>query len=87
MNEVVYSHDTVWLLLHTIQHMDDAREDYPHVWRSFLERIADETAQGYPNSWETTFVINQIANDLGSYQLLLDIWFKVSEELLPPSQQ
>ena len=81
MEEVNYSHDTVWLLLHSLPIMDYSRKNEPRMWRKFMELVADETAQGYPDTWNTPFTINKIASDLGSYKLLLDIWLQVEEAM------
>jgi hypothetical protein len=81
MTEQMYSHDTVWLLLHNIPLMEYARQEEPKLWRKFLELVSDETAQGYPDTWNTTFLINKIAEDLGSYKLLLNIWLQIEEPL------
>jgi hypothetical protein len=81
MTEQMYSHDDVWLLLHNIPLMEYARHNEPNLWRKFLELVSDETAQGYPDTWNTTFLINKIAEDLGSYKLLLDIWLQIEEPL------
>lgn len=81
MTEQMYSHDDIWLLLHNIPLMEYARQEEPKLWRKFLELVADETAQGYPHTWNTTFLINKIAEDLGSYKLLLNIWLQIEEPL------
>ena len=81
MIEQMYSHDDVWLLLHNVPLMEYARHSEPKLWRKFLELVSDETAQGYPDTWNTTFLINKIAEDLGSYKLLLNIWLQIEEPL------
>ena len=81
MTEQMYSHDDVWLLLHNIPLMEYARSNEPKLWRKFLELVSQETAQGYSDTWNTTFLINKIAEDLGSYKLLLNIWLQIEEPL------
>ena len=81
MTEQTYSHDDVWLLVHSIPLMEYVRQDETKLWRKFLEMVSDETAQGYPHTWNTSFIINKMAEDLGSYKLLLNIWLQIEEAL------
>lgn len=81
MTQETYSYDEVWLLLYNIPLMDYARNAETQLWRQFKDAVSNQTAQGYPNNWNTSFLINKMAEDLGSYKSLLDIWFQVEEVL------
>ena len=81
MTQETYSYDEVWLLLYNIPLMDYARNAETQLWRQFKDAVSNQTAQGYPHNWNTSFLINKMAEDLGSYKSLLDIWFQVEEVL------
>ena len=51
------------------------------MWRKFVELICDETANGYSDEWNTFHTINRMADDLGSYHLLLSIWLQIEEAM------
>jgi len=77
--EPTYSHDEVWLLVHSLPIMDYARKQEPQSWKKFVDLISDETANVYPTDWNTHFTVNKMAFDLGSYKLLVDIWLQVED--------
>lgn len=77
----MYSHDDVWLLIHNIPLMDYAKKQEAGLWRKFVELVSYETANAYSDAWNTTFTINKMAADLGSYKLLLNIWLQIEEAL------
>ena len=61
--------------------MDYARNAETQLWRQFKDAVSNQTAQAYPHNWNTSFLINKMAEDLGSYKSLLDIWFQIEEVL------
>ena len=79
MNDVSYSHEFVWQIIHYFPDMDYARQNEPLKWRLFTTTVANETANAYSNEIPTSYVINQMADDLGSYRLLIDIWISVED--------
>lgn len=79
MNDVSYSHELVWQMIHYFPEMDYARQNEPLKWRLFTTAVANETANAYSDQLSTADVINQMADDLGSYRFLADIWFGVEE--------
>jgi len=87
MDDLTYSHDDVWLLLHCLPTMRYAKEGDTENWRKFQELVSDETANGYSPHWNVEFTLSKMANDIGSYKLLLNIWLQVDEvmsDLLNP---
>ena len=79
MNDVSYSHELVWQMIRYFPEMDHARHNEPLKWRLFTKTVGNETANAYSSEISTADVINQMADDLGSYRLLADIWFGVEE--------
>jgi hypothetical protein len=81
MNEQTYSHDFVWLLIQSLHTMDITRNEEPKWWRKFEEAVCYETANAYATEWDTASVICKMADDLGSYELLLNMWLRVEEAM------
>lgn len=79
MNDVSYSHELVWQVIHAFPDMDYARQVEPLKWRLFTTTVANETANAYSDQMSTADAINQMADDLGSYRLLADIWLSVED--------
>lgn len=79
MNDVSYNHELVWQMIHFFPEMDYARQNEPLKWRLFTTTVGNETANAYSSEIPTSDVINQMADDLGSYRLLADIWFSVED--------
>lgn len=79
MNDVSYSHELVWQMIHTFPDMDYARHNEPLKWRLFTTTVGNETANAYSSEISTADVINQMADDLGSYRFLADIWLSVED--------
>lgn len=77
MQEPNYSHDFINWLISVFPDMDYARLNEPLKWRLFTQAVANETANAYPQEWTTSWTINKMADDIGSYQLLVDIWAAV----------
>lgn len=81
MTEQTYSHATIWFLVHSLPLMEYTHRQEPKMWRKFIEAVSNETAQGYPDTWNTNYLINKMADDLGSYDLLLRLWMQIEEAL------
>jgi len=79
MEEVSYSHELVWQLIHFFPSIHYARVHEPLKWRLFTTTVANETANAYSDICPTATTVNKMADDLGSYQLLVDIWMSVEE--------
>lgn len=59
--------------------MDDARRNNPIKWKLFTQAVSVETGNVYPQEWSTSDAINKMADDIGSYLLLTDMWSAVDE--------
>lgn len=81
MDQVMYSHDDVWLLIQSLHTMDVTRKVQPEWWRKFYTAICDETANSYSPEWDTASIITKMADDLGSFKELLDIWLQVEDAM------
>lgn len=79
MQEPNYSHDFIYWLISVFPDMDYARLSEPLKWRLFTRAVANETGNVYPQELDTAWTINKMADDIGSYQLLVDIWSAVEE--------
>lgn len=79
MTDVTYSHTQVWLLIHCFPVMDWARQNDPAMWRAFTNLVQDQTGNVYLPEWNTSFLVNKMADDLGSYKELSDYWCQVEE--------
>ena len=83
----VYSHETVWLIINAMPSMSFARSTDSEIWKAFVDAIQMETANVYPWSiatMATPELINRMADDLGSYQHLIDIWCELEDTLAVP---
>lgn len=81
MTEQTYSHATVWFLVNSLPLMEYAHRQEGRLWRQFTDAVSEETAQCYPDTWNTNYLINKMADDLGSYQLLLQLWMQIEEAM------
>lgn len=81
MNEVSYSHELVWEVINYFPDMDCARLNNPLKWQLFTTAVGQETANAYPDNTSTSIIINKMADDLGSYVHLMNIWFGVEQVL------
>jgi len=61
--------------------MDITRKEQPAWWRTFEKAVCNETANAYSAEWDTASVICKMADDMGSYKLLLDIWLQVEDAM------
>ena len=80
-SELMYSHDDVWLLIQSLHTMDATRKVQPEWWRKFYTAICDQTANSYSPEWDTASIITKMADDLGSFKELLDIWLQVEDAM------
>ncbi len=81
MNEVSYSHELVWEVINYFPDMDYTRLNNPLKWKLFTTAVGQETANAYPDNTSTSIIINKMADDLGSYVQLMNIWFGVEQVL------
>lgn len=81
MTEPTYSHATVWLLLQSLPLMEYAHRQEGKLWRQFTDVVSQETGEVYPDTWHTNYLVNKMADDLGSYQLLLQLWLQIEEAM------
>lgn len=72
--DVVYSHDDVWLLVHNMYVMKYAKDNNLLLWQHFVDKVQMETGEVYIDDWDLNTIINKMADDLGSYKLLVNIW-------------
>lgn len=80
MQEVSYSHSTVWCLLHSYPVMEYEKNNNTKMWREFVRKIQDETGQVYPyEHYGVHITISKMADDLGSYAELSNIWCALEE--------
>ena len=72
--DVVYSHNDVWLLIQNMNVMQYAKENNLLLWQHFVHTVQMETGEAYIDEWDLGTIINKMADDLGSYKLLINIW-------------
>jgi hypothetical protein len=81
MDQVMYSHDDVWLLIQSLQTMDITRREQSPWWHMFEKSVCQETANAYSPEWDTASVICKMADDLGSFKLLLGMWIRIEDAM------
>lgn len=79
MDEVNYSHSFVTWLVTCLPHIDEARRNDPLKWKLFTQAVSVETGNVYLQEWSTSDAVIKMADDIGSYLLLIDIWSAVDE--------
>ena len=81
MSELMYSHDDMWLLIQSLHTMDITRKEKSPWWYLFEKSVCEQTANAYSSEWDTASVICKMADDLGSFKLLLDMWLRIEDAM------
>jgi len=85
-----YSHEDIWLLLTIFKMIEEARSQNNRLWQIFKDLVQMETANAYPLGEDvasTATVLNSMADDLGSYKMLIDLWSMAEVNLMEEISQ